>query len=86
MKQALIASLNHILNASFLKPSGHIETLLHMPANKKKGPVPICTVHLFPEITQTVQDADTASPIVIDRAGLHFGKQIESCLCLTTLR
>lgn len=36
MKQALIASLNHILNASFLKPSGHIETLLHMPANKKK--------------------------------------------------
>lgn len=63
MKQALIASLNHILNASFLKPSGHIETLLHMPANKKKGPVPICTVHLFPEITQTVQDADTASPL-----------------------
>lgn len=63
MKQALTASLNHILNASFLKPSGHIETLLHMPANKKKGPVPICTVHLFPEITQTVQDADTASPL-----------------------
>lgn len=63
MKQALIASLNHILNASFLKPSGHIETLLHMPANKKKGPVPICTVHLFPEITQIVQDADTASPL-----------------------
>lgn len=63
MKQALIASLNHILNASFLKPSGHIETLLHMPANKKKGPVPICTVHLFPEITQTVQDSDTASPL-----------------------
>lgn len=63
MKQALIASLNHILNASFLKPSGHIETLLHMPANKKKGPVPICTVHLFPEITQTVQDADAASPL-----------------------
>lgn len=63
MKQALIASLNHILNASFLKPSGHIETLLHMPANKKKGPVPICTVHLFPEITQTVQDADTAPPL-----------------------
>lgn len=63
MKQALIASLNHILNASFLKPSGHIETLLHMPANKKKGPVPICTVHLFPEITQTVQVADTASPL-----------------------
>lgn len=63
MKQALIASLNHILNASFLKPSGHIETLLHMPANKKKGPVPICTVHLFPEITQTVQDAHTASPL-----------------------
>lgn len=63
MKQALTASLNHILNASFLKPSGHIETLLHMPANKKKGPVPICTVHLFPEITQTVQDAHTASPL-----------------------
>lgn len=33
----LVASLNDIINASFLKkPGGHIESLLHMPANEKK--------------------------------------------------
>ena len=34
----LVASLNDIINASFLKkkPGGHIENWLHMPANEKK--------------------------------------------------
>lgn len=61
MKQALIASLNHILNASFLKPSGHIETLLHMPANKKKDQCP--SVQCICSLKSLIQDADTASPL-----------------------
>lgn len=56
-----------------------------MPANKKKT-----SAHLY-SASVPWNHSDSSGrwhsfPIVIDRAGLHFGKQIESCLCLTTLR